>query len=499
MQGLRILSLQNNSLTHLPPEIGRLRNLLVLNLESNRLQQLPAEIGQLEHLEHLWMRSNRLADLPPQFANLRRLQDFNVASNPLGRVPEPIVQLPNLQRLILDNCGLTELPDAIGALQTLDELSLGSNNLERVPESLGRLMNLRRLYLDGNGALTGLPESILEMSQRCRVNVDGCVALPEAVHAALAAGLQDGSDTEDEDMEAQGAVYPLADMLLSQEQRNVLSTDQGEPIEHAASFFDWLDRMAGTSDCRNEATRAGLEARLTQLIGDMRADIQLRRTCFEIAFEALRECDDRVAVGFNQMHAVAMTARTLRPGIDEKTLIGIGIDMFVLDLVEKEARAKMVQLRAMAGRPGDEIETMLFFQTALRAPLAQVGINVPLPAQGMLFRHVAGVSDQELGSAAQRIRAVYQDGLSMPRFLVRWAPLSKYVESHCAEQVAAIEARYQTSLKQLGKQKKQNAISEGHYLTGANALMNDLAQETKQVRQRLLVQVVKRNLPRPSV
>ena len=274
----------------------------------------------------------------------------------------------------------------LGTLQTLDELSLGSNNLERVPESLGRLMNLRRLYLDGNGALTGLPESILEMSQRCRVDVDGCVALPEAVHAALAAGLQDGSDTEDEDMEAQGAVYPLADMLLSQEQRNVLSTDQGEPIEHAASFFEWLGRMRGTSDYRNEATRAGVEARLTQLIGDMRGDIQLRRTCFEIAFDALRECDDRVAVGFNQMHAVAMTARTLRPGIDEKTLIGIGIDMFVLDLVEKEARAKMVQLAAVAGARGDEIETMLFFQTALRAPLAQAGINVPLPAQTMRYR-----------------------------------------------------------------------------------------------------------------
>jgi hypothetical protein len=343
--------------------------------------------------------------------------------------------------------------------------------------------------------LTGLPESIVAMSQRCRVNVDGCVALPEAVHAALAAGLQDGSDTEDEDMEA---IYPLADRLLSQEQRNALSTDQGQPVEHAASFFEWLDRMAGTSDCRNEATRAGLETRLTQLIGDMRGDIQLRRTCFEIAFDALRECDDRVAVGFNQMHAVAITARTLRPGIDEKTLIGIGIDMFVLDLVEKEARAKMVQLAAAAGAPGDEIETMLFFQTALRAPLAQVGINVPLPAQTMRHRGAAGVSDPELVVAALRIRAVYHDGLSMPRFLVRWAPLLKYVESHCAEQVAEIEARYHTSLKQLGKQKKQNAISDGQYLTGANALMNDLAHETKQVRERLLAQVVKRNLPRPS-
>ena len=58
--------LNDNDLTHVPPEMGQMTNLEKLDLSNNRLSSLPGEIGQLVHLEELRLEGNPLTDIPPE-------------------------------------------------------------------------------------------------------------------------------------------------------------------------------------------------------------------------------------------------------------------------------------------------------------------------------------------------------------------------------------------------------------------------------------------------
>ena len=81
---LRKLFLNNNKLACLPPEIGRLRNLVHLDVSSNELTDLPAEIGMLVNLKELWLFYNQLEMLPLEVGSLYQLELLGVEGNPLS-------------------------------------------------------------------------------------------------------------------------------------------------------------------------------------------------------------------------------------------------------------------------------------------------------------------------------------------------------------------------------------------------------------------------------
>eukprot|EP00945_MAST-04E_sp_MAST-4E-sp1_P003381 g3381.t1 len=60
MASLSILSISNNSITVLPPAIGKSSNLNVLECDGNQLAKLPAEISDLHNLEFLMVSRNNL-------------------------------------------------------------------------------------------------------------------------------------------------------------------------------------------------------------------------------------------------------------------------------------------------------------------------------------------------------------------------------------------------------------------------------------------------------
>jgi hypothetical protein len=232
----------------------------------------------------------------------------------------------------------------------------------------------------------------------------------------------------------------------------MLSVDpDGQPMEKAERFFTWLNRMQGTADFRNPATRPGLTRALEEIMHAMLDDIALRRTCFEIAEDSLTDCDDRRSTSLNAMNEALMVSRALRPGITAQMLVATGRDMYVNMLIEREARKCIHRLLATPGvaRP-EEIEIQLAFQTQLREPLALVGIHVPMPAQAMLYRDVARVSDEELRQAAREIANTYGDGQSLARWLSNdWTPMARFVEREYADQFADIDASFGDELSRL--------------------------------------------------
>lgn len=119
---LRRLFLENNELSSLPPEIGKLVFLRWLSLDGNRLTSLPPEIGEnkkkknslcsvscqltyrltglLRSLEWLSVENNQLQTLPEELGHLSSLQSLSFFNNPsVNSIPFSILRLPKLQTL----------------------------------------------------------------------------------------------------------------------------------------------------------------------------------------------------------------------------------------------------------------------------------------------------------------------------------------------------------------------------------------------------------------
>lgn len=103
------LSLSNQKIKKLPPEIGKLKNLQWLTVSENRLKTLPPEIGQLRNLEFLSVFDNRLKYIPLEISNLGNLKAFYLGKNMLTEMPVWIGGLKKLVRMDLSANRFTPL------------------------------------------------------------------------------------------------------------------------------------------------------------------------------------------------------------------------------------------------------------------------------------------------------------------------------------------------------------------------------------------------------
>ncbi|MDM8524009.1 COR domain-containing protein [Desulfococcaceae bacterium HSG8] len=124
-----VLDLSGRGLTHLPPEIGKLRNLFVLYLGSNQLAGLPKEVAHLRNLTQLDLSRNQLSELPREIFQLKNIFRLDVSNNQLSELPKEIVQVKNLTILDVSYNQLRKLPTEIVYLKNLKILDLDYNPL----------------------------------------------------------------------------------------------------------------------------------------------------------------------------------------------------------------------------------------------------------------------------------------------------------------------------------------------------------------------------------
>ena len=195
LRELEELILLNIKLSGIPPGLAQLTNLHMLDLTNTNLRDLSGEVlAALPKLRILSVAQNSLSTLPPELFELP-LETLSLESCGIeGALPDALWDMTTLNVLNIGNCGLVTLPPALGNLVHLKHLTVNSNSgLTKLPDELGQLSELEKLSCSGSG-LRSLPSSLgdltalkilylneCRMMQRLPREICGCVSL-EALH-----------------------------------------------------------------------------------------------------------------------------------------------------------------------------------------------------------------------------------------------------------------------------------------------------------------------------
>ena len=223
IETLRIIWLNGNHLTSLPPTIQRWKSVQQLKLNGNSLTTLPAEIGRLRTLTMLVVSDNKLTSIPGDIHGCKNLQIFDCRNNCIRRLPIEIGLLANLYdfqydgnpidfphrailkggkssilkyfkrfieakksgKLSLTNCTLSEIPHEVqyvgDMLVELDISDIQTKGL-CLPLALANCRNLRTIKHSPSQSIIfppdaimskGLSEALKFLSRFSSANIDG--------------------------------------------------------------------------------------------------------------------------------------------------------------------------------------------------------------------------------------------------------------------------------------------------------------------------------------
>lgn len=148
------LNLQNRGITTIPSQIKSLTAMTVLRLDTNSITALPPEIGKCKSLGRIQLDSNRLTTLPADIDSLHSLSVLVLSHNLISSLPQSLWTCTALSELDLDYNQLDSLSPQVSNLVDLGKLSLNNNNLTTLPVSMQQnaafAASLQYIQVDNN-------------------------------------------------------------------------------------------------------------------------------------------------------------------------------------------------------------------------------------------------------------------------------------------------------------------------------------------------------------
>jgi len=133
---LKILYLRGNRLKNLPDELMLHQSLLVLDLGYNELLEAPDVLTYMPHIKILDLENNNLDSFDIPLTDISELETLDLSFNTIGTVPAEIRRLQRLIHLDISYNNLYDLDAAITKIPTLQKLNLYQNSLDTIPEEL---------------------------------------------------------------------------------------------------------------------------------------------------------------------------------------------------------------------------------------------------------------------------------------------------------------------------------------------------------------------------
>ncbi|WP_225875042.1 NEL-type E3 ubiquitin ligase domain-containing protein [Pseudomonas bananamidigenes] len=374
-------------------------------------------------LRQLSARHCGLKTLPASISQMQRLETLRLSNNQLQLTPTNAQQLNMLTRLEilrLDNNPVS-MPLSVGRMPRLRILSLINTQIDAWPLGLFDVPRPRGFFLDlGNNPLRYIPEVTPGSNEawlvaRTRVHLDRLARRARATYEQYrrSVGLRPSQSyaTIAEDLLEQ---WPVSvDTELADETPGI-GTLRPEAWHELASepgsdgFFKVLQDLTYSADYQQGGTALDqLTDRVWRMIDAMDIDTRLREELFLMSTDP-EGCEDAGAQLFNSMgvRVLESEARTFSrsPEELERALVTLAKGAARLSQVNEIARA---DIAARQSEP-DEVEVHLAYETGLARRL-----ELPWQSEAMKFRRVAGVSDEMIDAAYEKILgAEAGDGLA---------------------------------------------------------------------------------------
>jgi hypothetical protein len=155
---------------NVPPEIGKLTNLIELNIYNYEIEFLPNEIGNLINLEEI-MLCGKLNSLPPTLQNWKKIRKLYLAGNNLKEIPRYFYLFNKLEYLDLSSSNISFVSDSIALLNNLRDLTLNRNiELKILPKSICELTMLERLEIE-NTMISSLPDCLVSSENLVKIKI----------------------------------------------------------------------------------------------------------------------------------------------------------------------------------------------------------------------------------------------------------------------------------------------------------------------------------------
>lgn len=153
--GIKISANRNLIDNHLRqfPESSRERiGATEINARDKWMRELPDWFGGFTNLKILSLDGNVFTSVPPVLRELIKLQYISLSYNQISELPEWFNEIGggNIKNLNLSWNNLSEVPPQLADSNSLEELSLSGNNIKSIPDFLANLPRLKIISLADN-------------------------------------------------------------------------------------------------------------------------------------------------------------------------------------------------------------------------------------------------------------------------------------------------------------------------------------------------------------
>ncbi|MBO9495885.1 hypothetical protein J7438_17615 [Thalassotalea sp. G20_0] len=356
---------------------------------------------------------------------------------------EGLIKLPDDlnvgQALSLRRCtGLRELPGNLFAYELhLDEtrlVELPGTLFVRGSVSLSYCPDLRvlpanpfcggHLYLNGCTSLTALPNWFMELGRTDDDNLREVyifdTGLSDELRQRMYGMQQPGGVRIHYGMGRGNSEHVFESLQEGLEfWRELASTDTETPaLDPDDRLTEFLQRLTGTADYQNLATRPVLAQRVMAVMSLLADNDQFRDDALDRLSYAGTSCNDRVILALDDLETMQLltSAQTLAvEKHDPIELKALGRQMMILEMIKAIARLHMQKLAFV-----DEIEVELAFRIELSK-----FFKIPGSTQNMLFRKCALVEDEDIARARVNIEESCTEA-ALEDFLAQWEPWQKF-------------------------------------------------------------------------
>ena len=439
---IRVLRMDSMSLRNGSGEfLSGFMQLHTLSLSGNRLTDMPSVIAGMTQLRSLDLSGNRLVltyQNVQRLASCSMLEELNLVDNPLGIAPD-VSQMSGLRILSLQNTGLTHWPNGLWALTQVQWANLRNNLIRDIPDAV--FSAPPSATANSVTSISGNPISAQSRERIITYWLQGGSSFgfgPSIAHAINEAHAQTLVNDA-----APWLSLGLTDaQKLARTQQWALLRGVGGA---ANDFFETLALFAISQNLMVPAVWEQLTSRVWVLVDQMLANTQLRESLLTRVFREERSCGDGAMVLFENMEVEVLIHEALNNAGQahrEVELFKLAKRLFRLRQVDRVSDAE-VRRRVAAGGNPDAAEVILFYRVKLAEDL-----DLPTLARSMLYEATAGVSDQQVTEARDRILAM--DGSPAFMHSIMHKPFwRRFLESTHADRFAAIEAEFQRDYTQL--------------------------------------------------